>query len=249
MIKAIIQHELTRFFKSAKFWYLLALFQVIMGSLFYWLLTHYQANLPFLTEGNLIRRGLTEEVLHPYYAWFSLLFLLWVPVGTTEMISQERSNKTWINYCMCPVCEKSILLGKFFALLIFLLIILSCISLAPFTLAFGTDLDWGQCLTSLFGICLFLGCALSIGLCISSFSSQPILTNFITLFTLISLILLEWGVQFLGSNGTILQHFGLLNPLKSFLAGMIVFEDILYYLTFSIACLTLSLWRVTWKPL
>ena len=227
MIKSIIQHELRLAFYNRKTWFCLAAIHALLGIIFNWLMTSFlknQASLPSL------KYGITEEVIHPYYAWFALIVLLFIPMLTTQAICAERPAKTLINYCCAPISAMQFVLAKFFALSVMLLLMVIFISLLPLSVIISGSLDWGQYLASIFGVYLMLNVALAIGLVFSSFMHSVTRANITVFLSLITFVLLEWAAQYTGKQAMFLQNFGLLNPLKNFMAGIISVQGTSYYL-------------------
>jgi ABC-type transport system involved in multi-copper enzyme maturation permease subunit len=239
MINSIIQHELRQVILSRKSWFCFALLQTILGCIFNWLVSKYLQNLTML-DG---KYGVTEEIIHPYYAWFCLLVLLFVPMITTQSICGEKVNKTLVNYRIAPISAAQFMLGKFLAINVILSVMLITISLAPLSIMLSAKLDWGQFLTSILGAYLLLNAAFAIGLACSTFMNNIARSNIVIFFILLMFVLFEWAAEYAGSHAIFLQSFGLLVPLKSFLAGIINVKHTAYYLTIILSFICLAAWR------
>lgn len=237
MITPIVRHELRQAIFNSKTWICLSVIQVLQAIIFNWLLNNF---LKSQAINNTMHFGITEEVLHPYYAWFALLVLVLSPMLATQMICAEKQRGTMINYYCAPITSLQFILGKFFSLNILLAIVLAFISIMPCCIVLSGELDWGQFAASLCGVYLMLCASLALGLGISSLSNNIIRTNLIIFVTLLSFILLEWAAQYMGPHSMFLQNFGLLKPLKIFLAGIISARAIAYYGLIMVASLWLG---------
>jgi len=237
MIKSIIQNELRLTIFNRKTWFCLAAIHAILAVIFNWLLINF---LKLKTTLDTVRYGVTEEVIHPYYAWFALIVLAFIPMLTTQSICAERSRNTIVNYYMAPISSLQVILGKFLALNLTLLLIMLSISILPFAITLSGALDWGQIFASILGVYLMLSAALAVGLVFSSFMQNVARSNVVIFSALIMFILLEWAAQFSGKQAIFLQTFGLLNPLKNFLSGIISVQHVAYYLLIISSCLILG---------
>lgn len=223
----IIQHELRQVIYSRKSWLCLAALLSIMALIFKWLLNNY-LRLQSIDAG--LKYGLTEKVIHPYYAWLCLIALLLIPTITTQSLCAERANKTIVNYYMSSVTAWQVILSKFLALNFLFIVILFASSLLPLTVLISGSIDIGQFAASLLGAYLMLSAALAIGLACSSWMTSVTRSTIAIFISILAIVMLEWAAQFAGKNAMFLQTFGLLNPLKNFLAGVISLQNLAYYL-------------------
>lgn len=240
MISAIIQHEIKRLILTRRAWYCLAAIHMLMGIIINWLITNFLKNQIILSTEIY---GITEEVIHPFYAWFSLIALIFTPMVTTQALCEEKTQKTILNYYCAPISAFQVIVGKYLAINIILGFILLSISLLPLSMFISCSLDWGQYFSSILGAYLMLSAAFAIGLGISSFMSNALRANVTIFLGLVFFILLEWGAQYAGQNAIFLQSFGLLSPLKNFLVGIINLQNVSYYLLVIYSFLMVGSWR------
>ena len=120
MIKSIIKHELGLTIYNRKTWYCIAAIQSLLAVIFNWLLTNFLKHKMVFDS---VRYGVTEEIIHPYYAWFALIVLAFIPMLTTQSICAEKNRHTILNYYCAPVTSLQVILGKFFALNLMLALI------------------------------------------------------------------------------------------------------------------------------
>lgn len=242
MITSILRHELRLAINNRKTWYCVAMLQASLGLIFNWLLTGF---LKTQASTQIINNGITEEVIHPFYGWFALLMLLFMPMITTQSICAEKQHGTIVNYYCSPVTASQVIWGKFLSLNVMLLLSMLLISIMPLTILISGSLDWGQFFATLLGLYLMLSAATAVALCVSTFMHNIIRSNILIFFALGSLVMLEWAAQYLGKHALFVQSFGLLNPLKLFLAGIINVQCVAFYLSLMVCFLILSSWRLT----
>lgn len=240
MHNGIIQHEWRQVIFNRKTWWCLAVIICLMALIFNWLLTNF---LQQQASNVALKYGVTEEVIHPYYAWFCLLALLLIPTIATHAICAEKTNKTIINYYLTPLSALNIIITKFLAQNLLILFTLLMISILPLTINITGSIDWGQYFTVLTGSYLMLSSALAIGFALSSFMTSIIRCTMVIFLTLFAFIAFEWAAQFTGKHGLFLQTFGLLNPLKSFLAGLIYLQHLSYYAFLILSAILIAAWR------
>lgn len=240
MIKSIILHEIRQIIFNRKAWFCIATMQALLAIIFNWLLNSYLLNQTVLDN---TKYGITEEVIHPYFAWFCLLVLFFIPSLTTQSICAEKNNKTLVNYKCAPITATQFILGKFLAINMILACALTLISIMPLSVMISGTLDWGQFATCVIGTYLLLSAAIAIGLACSSFMTNITRSNMVIFFILLSFILLEWAAQFAGHHAIFLQSFGLLAPLKSFLGGILNVKNTFYYIFLICGFLSIAAWR------
>lgn len=241
MIWSIAKHELRIAICNRKFWYSVAILQLALATIYQWLLSGFLLK---QHNPNVEHFGITEEVIHPYLATFSLLLLVFIPVITTQTLCGERQRRTLVNLYCSPITAWQIILGKYLHLSIVLLSCLGLSSMMPLFTLFSGTIDWGQYLCSVLGIYLMASVALSTGIALSSFMYNASRCNIYIFASLLLLIMIEWAAQFTGPAAIYLQSFGLLRPLKVFFAGAISLQHLSYYLALTGIFLSITVWRI-----
>lgn len=229
MIFTIARLEFLFLFRTGKIWKLLALSQSILGFIFYWLMEDFlfksqklllEYNSPF---------GITEEVIHPLFAWSALFFFFITPLLATQSISQERKNHTLELYLTSSLSANEIILGKYIGTFLIQIFLLLPIVIMPLTITLHNNLDLGQFFSGLIGLVLLLSANLSIGFLIASFTKEPLIGTLVTLIFLFFLTLLEWAGKYLAPELHWISSLALLHFCKEFLSGLINSQGISYY--------------------
>jgi ABC-2 type transport system permease protein len=185
--------------------------------------------------------GATQSVATPLLGTVAFILMMLTPIFTMRLIAEERRNQTLVMLLAAPVASWEIIVGKFIGLLLFLsLIIISC-TLMLLTLALGTPLDYGLLLSSILGLFLLTACYTALGLYFSTLTSQPIVAATGTLAAVFGL----WLIDVAGSSTSAAMK--MLSPtvhFQSFNAGLLVSQDLAYFILFSITCLLLAIRRL-----
>jgi len=248
MIPIIARHEFLKLFRTGKIWQLLALCQFILGLIFYWLMEEYLfKKQQFLLENN-SSFGITEEVIHPLFAWTALLFFFITPLLATNSITQERKSHTLELYLIAPISATEIVLGKFIGVFLGQVFLLLPVFLMPLIICLQDRLDVGQLLTGSFGLILLISANLSIGIFISSLAKEPLIAALAIFTTLILLSLLEWMGRFLTPSLQWITELALLYHCKNLLSGLISSKDVIYYGSLSLVFIYFSIVRLNKEP-
>lgn len=248
MILTIAQHEIFKLVKTGKIWKLMALCQFILGLIFYWLMQEFFSKTQQLLLENNSPFGITEEVIHPLFAWTALFFFFITPLLATHSITQEKKFHTLDLFLTASLSSKQIILGKFVGLFTGQILLLIPTFLMSLSLIFHNRIDIGQFLSGSLGLLLILNASLSLGIFISILSKEPLIAVLTTFISLFILSLLEWFVRYLTPTFDWICEFALLYHCKGFLSGFIDTRDILYYCLFSFIFISLSIWRLNQEP-
>lgn len=236
---AIAGHELRRQFISPLAWIALASVQLLLAIFFLLLLSQFQ------TTPGLSSVGATEIIGRGMLQIAGIVLLLVAPFLTMRLFSEEYRSGSLKLLLSSPVSLTEIVLGKYLGIFGFLLIMLAMISLMPLSLALGTDLDFGQLGSSLFGLALLMGAFAAIGVFISSLTSQPGAAAIATFAVLFVLWIMNLAAATAGGQiAQILSYLSLLNHYDALLAGIFNSVDVVYYLLVIGTFLILTVWRL-----
>ncbi len=248
MILTIARHEFLNLFKSGKIWKLLALCQCILGLIFYRYITEFLLKNQNILIENHQSLGITEEVIHPLFAWTALFFFFITPLFATNALTQERKSRLLEIYLSAPISTTKIILGKFIGVFAGQLFLLLPILVMPLLIAVEDSLDLGQFISGAIGLVLLMATNLSIGLFIASLSKEPLVASFVIFITLLLLTLLEWVSHFLSPAFSWITEFALLYHCKNFLSGIVNSQDIIYYILVSFVFICLCIFRLDKEP-
>ncbi|MEJ2180398.1 MAG: ABC transporter permease [Gammaproteobacteria bacterium] len=173
--------------------------------------------------------GITSILVAPLFATVAIVLLLVVPLLTMRVVSEERRNMTLSLLISAPVSVSEIILGKYFGILGFLLLMLLMVCLMPFSLAFVGTIDGGLMASGVLGMFLMLCSFAAIGLYLSTLTKQPTVAAVSTF----GVLLILWIVDIAGkteNQDSILSYLSMLNHNQALLRGIFSSTDIIYYL-------------------
>ena len=240
MILTIARKEFRSLFAMPSTWLILAALQFIFAWFF---LARVDAFLQVQTQLAQIANapGATLAVATPLFGTVALIMMMLVPVFTMRLIAEERRNHTLTLLMTAPVSGVHIVLGKFFGLMLFLLLIIASCTLMVLTLAAGTQLDAGLLFCNALGILLLVASYAALGLYFSSLTTQPVVAAISALAVLFGLWLAEVSAID-GSN--VWQVLTPTSHFRSFNVGLLNSADLIFLLLFCVTFLLLTVRRL-----
>ncbi len=240
MIRTIIGKELRSLFTSPLAWVVLAFLQIILGWIFLTRVDYFltvQAQLARVPNAP----GLTEIVVVPLFGIASIVLLMSVPLLTMRLVAEERRNQTMTLLISAPLSMTQIVLGKYFATVIFLALVGGLIVLMGLSLLPGGKLDAGLIATNLVGLLLLTGSFAAIGLFVSCLTTHPVVAAVGTL----AAFLVLWLINIATSDPASPLHLlSLLKHFESFINGSIAVTDLIYFVLLIAVFLILSIRRL-----
>lgn len=174
-----------------------------------------------------------------FFDRIAYILVMFVPVLTMRLFSEERRNKTDQLLITSPMSIGSIVLGKFFAAASVLFATLVVTFLYPVIIVIFGTLSFGMVATSYLG-CFLLGCVyISIGLLISSICENQLTAAIATLVVNILLQVLEYVPQMLQAGspfavvGKLFGWLSLSTRNTEFAVGLLSFSNVLYLISFA----------------
>ena len=240
MILTIAHKEFRSLFTTPSTWLILGALQFIFAWFFLARLDAFlqvQAQLAQLANAP----GATLAVAAPLFGTLGLILMMLIPVFTMRLFAEERRNQTLALLMTAPVSSMHIVLGKFFGLMLFLLLIVASCTLMVLSLAAGTQLDIGLLLCNALGMLLLIASYAALGLYISSLTAQPVVAAIAALAALFGLWLMEVSAA---DNDNALHVISPVNHFQSFNIGLLNSADTVYFLVFIATFLLLTIRRV-----
>ena len=224
---AILKKEFNSFFASPIAYLVIGVFLLING-LFLWV---------FKDDLNILNAGFAD--LNPFFYLSPWVLLFLIPAITMKSFADEFHSGTIELLKTKPISNWQIVIGKFFAC--FLLII---IALAPTLVYVYTvyqlgnpigNLDVGSTFGSYIGLLFLVATYASIGLFTSTLSKNQIVAFILGVFIT---FLLFYGFNAISNSfaneSLIIQQFGIYEHFKSISRGVIDTRDILYFISATI---------------
>ena len=224
----ITKREFQAFFDSLMGYILLILFLGFSG-FFTWI---YGSDIFFIKQASL-------EVFFNIAYWTLFFF---IPALTMRLLSEENKTGTIELLLTKPVTNWQVIMGKFLAALILIIVALVLTLPYYFTVSSLGNIDNGQVFSGYFALMLFSGMYIAIGLYTSSITNNQIVSYLLTLFIGIffQIIFGMLSSGFSGIIGEVLNYLSVSTHFESMIRGVMDSRDILYFLIFIFLGLILS---------
>lgn len=240
MILSIARKELKSMFASPMGWIILSVLMFVLATYFLNTLNQYFAilanNMQYAS-----RIGVTIFIGQGIFDLASLVMLFSVPLLSMRLISEERRSQTLPFLFSAPLSLTEIVLGKFVGLMSFLSIIISFVAALLCILATWTELDFGFIFSNVLGLWLLLASFSALGLYFSSLTAQPVIAAILTFVTLLALLSID---HFSAGTNYDISHLSLLYHFEPFTQGLIDTRNIVFFLLFTVAFLSLTIHRL-----
>ena len=169
-----------------------------------------------------------------YYATARYGLLLMVPLLTMRMFSEERKNGTEQLLLTSPRSVTSIVLGKFLAAIIVILITVILSAIYSIIVSFLGDINIPILLTNILGFILVAMAATSIGMLASSITENQIISAIITFVVLVA----PW---FLVDLSTVFSSINLMDQFMRFPYGVISISDVISLVSITVMCILITI--------
>lgn len=213
---AVIKKELKTYFCSPVGYVFIGLFLIMFSIFFYVDVFKYQStNFEYI-----------------FYSGATILTFI-VPILTMRTIAEERKTGTEQLLLTSPLSITKVVLGKFIAATIIVIITELCTFLYFGILSYFGKPHISTALVTLLGFLLLAMSYISFGILASSITENQIIAGVIT----VGFFILTW---FLPQFSTVFTNYSLINMFSKFPSGQIDIADTVTYVTFTIMCLLLT---------
>ena len=214
---AVMKKEFKSYFFSPVGYVFIGLF-LIMFSIFFYLdvFTYQSTNFEYI-----------------FYSGATILTFI-IPILTMRTIAEERKTGTEQLLLTSPISITKMVLGKFLAATSIVIITELCTFMYFGILCFFGTPHITTALVTLLGFLLLAISYISFGILASSITENQIIAGVIT----IGFFILTW---FLPSINEIFTNFSLINMFSKFPSGQIDIADTVTFITFTIACILLTI--------
>lgn len=234
MIWTLWKKELESYFSSPLAYVLIALFSLITGIMFFNLLVTYTDGVQSMPMHMAQEISFVEEVVLKLFANINFLFLIFIPLITMKLFSEEKRQETIDLYWLAPVREWQVVLAKGLSALSLVLAMLFLTVLYPLIIWGVGVRDFSLLGTSYLSVLLNAACYISLGLFCSSISGNQIIAALLSILGIMFLWMITWGGH-LNSNyvmAEIFTYIGITSHFERILRGLLGTQDIIYYFTF-----------------
>jgi ABC-2 type transport system permease protein len=189
--------------------------------------------------------GFTDLVGVPLLGQLAQLAYLVVPLLTMSVIAGERRNGTLPLLFAAGVPASRIVLGKYLAVLGWLLLWLLLTLAMPLALVYATHLDWGKLAAATLGLALMLAALAALGVACSTFASHPAIAAAAALILALALWGVNLGAQMAGINGGAINWLAMSTHLQPLLRGLVSSTDIVWFVLLIVLALALATRRLS----
>lgn len=173
--------------------------------------------------------GFVDLVGVPLLGQLAQLAFLVVPLLAMSTLAGERRNGTLPLLFAAGVPASRIVLGKYLALLGWLLLWLVLALAMPLALAHATHFDWGKLAAATLGLALMLAALAAVGIACSAFASHPALAAAATLMIALALWSVNLGAQLAVVNGGAINWLAMSTHLQPLLRGLVSSADVAWF--------------------
>ena len=180
--------------------------------------------------------NITYRVVRPLLGNMSVVMLFVLPLITMKPFAEERKTGTMELLFTFPLSDLDVLLGKFLSAMTLFLVMLALTVLFPAFMYLHSSPETGTLISGYLGLVLMSAAFISLGLFISSLTENQIIAAVGTF----GMLLIFWIIEFTGTN-QLLRHLSILQHFNKFAEGVIDTRDVLYYLSFMLLWLFMTL--------
>lgn len=188
--------------------------------------------------------GFVDLVGVPLLGQLAQLAFLVVPLLGMSVIAGERRNGTLPLMFAAGVPASRIVLGKYLALLGWLLLWLALTLAMPLVLVHATHFDWGKLAAASLGLALMLATLAAIAVTCSSFASHPAIAAAAALVIALALWSVNLGAQLAGINGGAVNWLAMSSHLQPLLRGLVSSADVAWFVLLAALSLALATRRL-----
>ena len=181
--------------------------------------------------------------VRPMFEWLPILLIFLAAAITMRIWSDERRTGTIEFLVTLPATPWELVLGKFFACVVLLLVALLLTLPLPISVAITADLDWGPVIAGYAAAVLLGATYLSVGVFVSARTENQIVALILTTFLCGILYLLGSPLLtdlFTHNIAELMRGLGAGSRFESITRGVLDFRDLYYYGSVATAFLVLN---------
>jgi ABC-2 type transport system permease protein len=179
-----------------------------------------------------VSSGRAEAQMRDLFHTMIFLTLMMAPVITMALIAQERNLGTIETLLTRPIRDLQVVLGKYFAALVFFVMMVLVSFVYPIIMSKFGALDWGEVLIGYVGLLCVGAAFLAIGLFTSSLTSNQIAAAILATFLLLLFWLIGWISTSVGAGfGDVLKQLSVYENVQDFEKGILDTKPMLFFLS------------------
>jgi ABC-2 type transport system permease protein len=235
-ILAIAHKELRSYFASPIGYIVIGFFALLYGYFYVTMLNFFVRQSMQMAQfggGGPQAMSVNEVMIRPLLQNVTILILFLMPMVTMRSYAEEKRSGTIELLLTSPITDLEIILGKFLGALALWATALA-VSLIHIAILFiyGTP-EWKPILTAYLGLLLMGGCFISVGLLISSLTTNQIVAGMATFGVFLLLWIINWIGSFSGPTvDRVTQYLSIIDHFDDFSKGVLDTSHLIYYISF-----------------
>ncbi len=234
-IWAICKKEIKAYFTSPIAYVIITVFLVLIGFFFYSLIWWFNSQSLQMAQNpySYQQLNINQMVYSPLFHNMSIILLLMVPLLTMRLFSEEKRRQTDELLFTSPISVNQIILGKYFASLFVLLVMLFLTGIfSIFVFAYGNP-EPIPILNGYFGLFLMGAAFISAGIFFSSLTENQIVSAVLTFGALLLFWILNWASYSAGGMWkSVLNYISFFQHFDDMTRGILDTTDLVFYLSF-----------------
>jgi len=230
---AIAQKEFRSYFASPIAYVIIGMFALLYGG-FYFVAVDFIAKQSMgLGMPGQQTININEVAIRPMLMNVSVILLFVLPLVTMRTYAEEKRTGTIELLLTSPLTDFQIIMGKFLGAMALYAVMLAVTAIHIGILFVYGNPEWKPILAGYLGLLLMGGSFVSIGLLISSLTSNQIVAGMMTFAVLLLLWIVSWFGEAAGpTTREVLTRLSITTHFDDFTKGVIDTKHIVYYLSF-----------------
>lgn len=250
-VGAILQREYANYFVSPIAYVVITIFLLVMGYFFYNILAIFIQNAMMAAMQSRQMSGFSPSIDVPsmvtrdFFGVLSTVLLFLLPMVTMSLFAEERKQGTLELLMTSPLTSFEVVLGKFFASLIFFLTLLAPTLLYFLVMQLYSEphFPWAPVFCAYLGIVLLGGSLIALGAFLSTLTENQIIASVTTFGVFLILWVLDFSTRSSETKvGEAINYLSVLNHFDDFSKGVIDTTHMVFYGSFILFALLLT-WR------
>jgi ABC-2 type transport system permease protein len=231
---AIAHKELRSYFASPIGYVVIGFFALLYGFFYSTYLSYFvRQSMQMAQFGSSEPMNVNQMMIRPALQNITILLLFLMPMITMRSYAEEKRSGTMELLLTSPITDLEIILGKFLGALALWVAALAVTLIHVALLFYFGNPEWKPIVTAYLGLLLMGGCFISLGLLISSFTSNQIVAGMATF----GVFLLFWVINWIGSFSgptvdKITKYISIIDHFDDFGKGVIDTSHLIYYISF-----------------
>jgi ABC-2 type transport system permease protein len=231
---AIAHKELRSYFASPIGYVVIGFFALLYGFFYSTYLTYFVGqSMQAAQFGGGEPMNVNQMMIRPALQNITILLLFLMPMITMRSYAEEKRSGTMELLLTSPITDLEIILGKFLGALALWVAALAVTLIHIALLFYFGNPEWKPIVTAYLGLVLMGGCFISLGLLISSLTSNQIVAGMATF----GVFLLFWVINWIGSFSgptvdKITKYISIIDHFDDFGKGIIDTSHLIYYISF-----------------